>query len=279
MHVLEGQIKNLICTISEMKINNEYSSYNENLKKKYEDIYKSKIFEILKDRRDFGLIHKGIVEVLSKDDFTLILKYKMPKNGIDLVEIKKIEEICDGLLYFIHIFKTRNGKRFGVFEQSDLVPKKTQPNFYMNNNMGNNINNNFNNNFNNNINNNDLNNNNRMNKIRGNRNQINNNYNQCFSTNSQIIFRGNAQITKNDEKMLDTLIDNIIFIFSLDSQKLYFKNDKSIHFPSFTLYFDNNREVLYGCENSGSCILSGKNEFNIVEYEIIEIMVNNNNYN
>ena len=71
------------------------------------------------------------------------------------------------------------------------------------------------------------------------------------------------------------------FAFSLNNFKNYFLNTKnSNNTPCFSIYFDPNRESFYGKEKKininsqiGQYVLTGKEEFNILEFEVYEIDV------
>ena len=71
------------------------------------------------------------------------------------------------------------------------------------------------------------------------------------------------------------------FAFSLNNTKIYFQNIKNIaNTPCFSINFDPNRESYYGKEKKVNInlqvkdfVLSGKEEFNILEFEVYEIEI------
>ena len=165
-------------------------------------------------------------------------------------------------------------------------------NMMMNNNM---INKNMMNNnmMNNNMMNNNMMNNNMMNNQNNNMNNIGNQLPQFPTMNNSEVFSSSSSL-------------NEYFVFSLDNYKLYYCDKvttDNTNVPNFTLFFDANRQSLYGKEfyannynlaNSQSLLisqnsimpqqnmgqqnsqsnlykLSGKNEFNIKYFEIFDI--------
>ena len=71
------------------------------------------------------------------------------------------------------------------------------------------------------------------------------------------------------------------FAFSLNSSRIYHQNFKNIYnTPCFSINYDPNRESYYGKEKKVNInsqvkdfILSGKEEFNILEFEVYEILI------
>ena len=227
------------------------------------------------------------------------------------------------LLFYVIIVLTKDKRRFGA-----LCNKKIQNNIGMNNMQNNNniignmgMNNNIRNNINQfnvqMINQLDINQNNNMNINMNNMMGLNNNMNNNGLNKNKIRkVRLNMDVNQNNQIQAINNIEvfssssslNEYFVFSLDNYKLYYC-DKittfSVNVPNFTIFYDTNRQSLYGTEisannnnlaNSQSLMvsqqninpqpniaqqmnnpqsdlykLSGKNQFNIKYFEIFDI--------
>ena len=71
---------------------------------------------------------------------------------------------------------------------------------------------------------------------------------------------------------------NDYFVFSLDTMKIFYScSQETNNIPYFSLLYDTNRQSLYGRENSfqinNQFILSGRQEFNIKDFELYEINI------
>ena len=108
--------------------------------------------------------------------------------------------------------------------------------------------------------------------------------------------RDNFQMTQNNNMSMDfTDINNDkineifncksrpdkFFAFSLNNSKIFYPNFKNTaNTPCFSINFDPNRESYYGKEKKVNInlqvkdfVLSGKEEFNILEFEVYEIEI------
>ena len=271
------------CTkLEQLNLTLLYHSMDDQLYK-LEDSYKTLNHDIIKSRAEFGLINLGIKHQLKKNIAKCELKYKASVDGKnkDIFHNK-----CDDILYQLLIIKTTNDRRFGIF----FCNKGNNNNNYYNSLSNDSINiinkrNNDNFNFNKD--------NNLLHSYRSYSNfHYMNNYNNYFnSDNNLLLFRNNNNINtlsinlSNYDKDKSNQIFNCkekpekFFAFSLNQGKNYFLNNKNINnTPCFSIYFDPNRESFYGKEKKINVnsqvkdfVLSGKEEFNILEFEVYEI--------
>ena len=90
-------------------------------------------------------------------------------------------------------------------------------------------------------------------------------------------FNNNYDTNKKNEIFNCKSKPDKFFAFSLNNFKNYYLNNKNGNYtPCFSIYFDPNRESFYGKEkknSSGQYLLTGKEEFNILEFEVYEIDV------
>ena len=245
-----NQIENFNKLDSYLNIANEIDlnfPYNKLDNKLYqlEDSYKSLNHEIIKTRSEYTLINSGIKHILNSNISKCKLKYK---SSVDGENPNNFYTKYNNIFYKLLIIKTFNERRFGVFFFGK--ERKNKDENY--NNYGSN----------------DFNENNFFSSINSFENFINdtltleflnNNKNQIFSCN-------------NFEKY---------FIFSLNKGKIYYsRKNNSSNIPCFSINYDSNKEKFYGKEvklNNNSqineYILSGKEEFNILEIELYEIEI------
>ena len=185
---------------------------------------------------------------------------------------------CDDILYQLFIIKTTNNRRFGVFfsnkedkenklnSSKNITVNLTQRNININNQL------------------------NSYQTYRSNNSIYNNNF---FKSQDNIFkYHSNYNTLSADFKDYD--IDKTseifncknkpdkFFAFSLNNKRNYFLNNKNPdNTPCFSINFDSNRESFYGKEkrvnifNSqiNDYVLSGREEFNILEFEVYEIEI------
>ena len=239
--------------LNEMQLNFLFNSLDDQLYK-LEDSYKSLNHEIIKNRAEFGLINSGIKFQIKKNIDKCILKYKASVDGKNpnIFHLK-----CDNIFYQLFLIKTTNEKRFGVFFSN----KKN--NIINNNNLYNTFNGFYNNNY------------------------INNNYlsnsdnNKVFQNNNMSMDFMDLNNDKKNEIFNCKSKPEKFFAFSLNSSRIYHQNFKNIYnTPCFSINYDPNRESYYGKEKKVNInsqvkdfILSGKEEFNILEFEVYEILI------
>lgn len=244
-----NKLEKLLSKLNQIQLNFLFNSLDDKLYK-LEDSFKYLNHDLIKNRAEFGLINLGIKHQLKSNIGKCILKYKASVDGKNpnIFHLK-----CDNIFYQLFIIKTTNERRFGVF---------------------------FCNNKNNLINDNIL-----YNTFNGfYKNNINNNY---------VSQRFNFQINNMSMDFMDLNNDkkneifnckskpNKFFAFSLNNSKLFYPNYKNTaNTPCFSINFDPNRESYYGKEKKVNInpqikefVLSGKEEFNILEFEVYEIEI------
>lgn len=105
--------------------------------------------------------------------------------------------------------------------------------------------------------------------------------------------RNNIRLYQNNNNYINQNINNTIniknisifnssslskdyFVFSLDELKnFYCNNQKNENNPQFSIFYDANRQTLYGQEtlSNNQFKLSGKQEFNIKDFEIYNVEI------
>jgi hypothetical protein len=247
-----SKLDNYLNKINQIHLNFLYNSLDDQLYK-LEDSFKSLNHELIKSRSELGLINTGIKRQLKKNIGKCILKYKASVDGKNpnIFHLK-----CDNIFYPLFIIKTTNERRFGVF--------------FCNNNKNNN----------NNIDN--------DNNLHNSYNNLNNLYYNYFTQRDNFSMTNNMSMdfmSFNNEKKNEIFNckskPDKFFAFSLNNTKIYFQNIKNIaNTPCFSINFDPNRESYYGKEKKVNIntqikeyILSGKEEFNILEFEVYEIII------
>ena len=226
-----------------MELNCFYNSFDLNAYK-LEQLFSSLESNIMLNRKEFGLINKGIYQLFNKNITSLVLKYNSNNN---ILNPSDIQNIINNIKYFIVFIYTTDKKRFGAF-----LNNKNQ-NDMNNNNMNNHMNNNM------------------INNNMGFQNFNRGLYNYAPMMNNQNLQQNNINIFSSQYL-------NHYFVFSLDALKIYYSNNEGSNIiPQFSILFDNNREVLYGKEGNYNYTqflgnqLSGKSEFNIKYFEIYEV--------
>ena len=212
---------------------------------KLEDSYKSLNHEIIKNRAELGLINSGIKNILNSNISRCLLKYKSSVDGKnpDIFHSK-----CENIYYKLFIIKTTNERRFGVFFCGKQKINNDDINLYNSYNSYN-SNNNF------------------FSSVNSFENFINDNLSIDFYKNN-----------KNEIFNCKTYPEKF-FVFSLNKGKIYYPRIKNTsNSPCFSIFFDSNRESYYGKEKKVNInsqikdyVLSGKEEFNILEFEVYEI--------
>jgi len=250
-----------------MKLNFFYNSFDTNAYK-IENIYNSLKANneslIIINKYDLRLINQGVKFLFNK----IISNFKIIYRNMDDFDPITYHNFSNQLLFYVIVVLTKDKRRFGA-----LCNKKIQNNIGMNGMQNNNNiigNMGMNNNLENNINqfniqmNNQLdinqNNNMNMNNMMGLNNNMNNNglnqnmmgmggLNMGLNQNNQI------QEINNNEVFSSSSSLNEYFVFSLDNYKLYYC-DKittfNVNVPNFTIFYDTNRQSLYGTEISAN---------------------------
>jgi len=247
-----NKLEKLLSKLNQIQLNFLFNSLDDQLYK-LEDSFKSLNHELIKSRAEFGLINLGIKRQLKSNIGKCILKYKASVDGKNpnIFHLK-----CDNIFYQLFIIKTTNERRFGVFFCNNK-------NYLKNNNM---LYNTF------------------------------NGFYKNYINHKQFNNRDNFQMTQNNNMSMDfTDINNDkineifncksrpdkFFAFSLNNSKIFYPNFKNTaNTPCFSINFDPNRESYYGKEKKVNInlqvkdfVLSGKEEFNILEFEVYEIEI------
>ena len=252
-----------------MDLNYCYNQFDINAYK-LDDIFNSLDSDIIKEKKDFGLINKGIRKLFNKNIKYFELLFK--KVDEEFFDFSTFREILDNLDYFVIIVSTtvRNEKRkFGVF---------------INNNLDNN--------------NQTINQNNQM--INQNRYLFNLNRNIPMpNRNNYMIIRNNSgfpgnprtfnqnpnnqMINNYDEKTIfdSNSSSNKFFVFTFNRSEIYFKKRPNKLVPSFSIIYNKRYNRFLGKEfpikdypNINSInALSGENEFIIDCLELYEVKI------
>ena len=246
-----NKLENSLNKLNQMQLNFLYNSLDDQLYK-LEDSFKSLNHELIKNRAEFGLINSGIKFQLKANIDKCILKYKASVDGKNP---NIFHSKCDNIFYQLFIIKTTNERRFGVFFSN-------KKNIIINNNLYNTFNGFYNNYTSNNY----------LNKRDNELKSPNNNMSMDFMD-----FNNDK---KNEIFNCKSKPDNF-FAFSLNRSRIFHKNIKNqSNTPCFSINFDPNRESYYGKEKKVNInsqikdfVLSGKDEFNILEFEVYEIIV------
>lgn len=246
-----NKLENSLNKLNQMQLNFLYNSLDDQLYK-LEDSFKSLNHELIKNRAEFGLINSGIKFQLKENISKCILKYKASVDGKNP---NIFHSKCDNIFYQLFIIKTTNERRFGVF----FCNKK---NIIINNNLYNTFNGFYN-------------------------NYTSNNY--LSNRDNELMFPNNNMsmdfMDFNNDKKNEIFNckskPNNFFAFSLNHSRIFHKNSKNqANTPCFSINFDPNRESYYGKEKKVNInsqikdfVLSGKDEFNILEFEVYEILI------
>ena len=238
-----NKLDNYLDIANEIDLNFPYNRLDNKLYQ-LEDSYKSLNHEIIKTRAEYALINSGVKHLLNSNISKCELRYK---SSMDDKNNKIFLDKCDNIFYKLLIVKTTNERRFGVFffgKEKNIID-------YYNSNRSNDSNyNNF------------------FSSLNSFENFINDTLSVDLSNNNKNkIF---SFITNNFEKY---------FTFSLNKGKIYYSRKNSTsNIPCFSINYDPNKEKFYGKEiNTNSrikeYILSGKDEFNILEFQLYEIEI------
>lgn len=247
-----SKLDNFLNKMNQIQLNFLYNSLDDQLFK-LEDSFKSLNHDLIKSRSELGLINTGIKRQLKSNIGKCVLKYKASVDGKNpnIFHVK-----CDNIFYPLFIIKTTNERRFGVF--------------FCNNNK--NKNDNFDN----------------SNYLHNSTNNFNNLYYNYFTyrDNYQLTSNMSMDFTNSNNEKINEIFNckskpDKFFAFSLNNSKIYFKNLKNAaNTPCFSINFDPNRESYYGKEKKVNInaqvkeyVLSGKEEFNILEFEVYEITI------
>ena len=118
--------------------------------------------------------------------------------------------------------------------------------------------------------------------------QNNNNMNQNDDRQNKYEFKNfnnkkkhkNLEYEFKDDNQNNIFISNSSldgFAFLFDNLKNFYYNEGTDYKPIFTIFYDNNRESLYGTETINSqnnqYQLSGKREFNIKNFEVYNLKI------
>ena len=241
-----NKLEKLLSKLNQIQLNFLFNSLDDQLYK-LEDSFKFLNHDLIKSRAEFGLINLGIKRQLKSNIAKCILKYKASVDGKNpnIFHLK-----CDNIFYQLFIIKTTNERRFGVF-------------FCNNKNNFNNI--------------------------------LYNTFNGFYKNYTNRNYLNNIQMTQNNMSMDFMDINNEkkneifncksrpekFFAFSLNNSKIFYPNFKNTaNTPCFSINYDPNRESYYGKEKKVNInpqvkdfILSGKEEFNILEFEVYEIEI------
>lgn len=306
-----NKIENFNTKLNQINLNFLYYSMDDKLYK-LEDSYKSLNHDIIKTRGEFGLINSGIKHYLKSNIAKCELKYKSSVDGKSKdIYHNKCDDILYQLFIIKTTNNKRFGIFFCNNKKNNIDNSNINNNTYNTNNLFNinslsnsNIFNNRNynenkelnyyqsyrsfNSFNDRYN---YNNYNYYNNYFSNQDNINNNSsnnNNLLSSLSSLSsykrhntisvdFNNNYDTNKKYEIFNCKSKPDKFFAFSLNNFKNYYLNNKNVNnTPCFSIYFDPNRESFYGKEkkiSSGQYILTGKEEFNILEFEVYEIEI------
>ena len=282
VHLLEEENKKL-------RLNCIYNSFNMN-SYELENIFYYLKSDIIRERKDLGLINQGIYNLFNKNIISFHLIYKSD----DDINIENFKQIYNKLEYSLIVVLTKDKKRFGSFNNN----KKNLNNGM--NIMGMNQNNMMNNNMpNNNMMNNNMSNNNMINNMNNNNMQGNNmmNNNTQMMNNPLGMSMGLSMMNNQPNKDIifnSSFCSNKYFVFSIDNSKIYYSEDNNYN---FSVLYDFNRQCLYGNETNNisnnnnleqsyqtiainspinfnnSFKLSGKSQFNVKTFELYQILL------
>jgi len=250
-----NKLDNCLNKINQFDLNFLYNSLDNQLYK-LEESYKSLNHDIIKNRGELGLINSGVKRQLNASISKCILKYKSSVDGKnpDVFHLK-----CDNIFYKLFIIKTTNEKRFGVFFSNGKQNRAKLDNINLYNSYRNTATN-YDNFFS------------TMNSI--------NSLENFFSDTMSMDFANNND--KKNEIFNCKSHPDKFFVFSLNRGRVYYPTVNSFNSPCFSINYDTNRESFYGKEKKVNInsqmkdyILSGREEFNILEFEVYEIEAEN----
>ncbi len=260
-----------------LRLNCIYNSFNMN-SYKLENIFNVLKSDIIRTRKDFGLINQGIYNLFNENIISFNLIYKSDED----INIQNFQRIYQELEYSLIVVLTKDKKRFGAFNNNKKILD-----------LGMNVMNNLNNN---------------MNMMNNNQNMMNNMNNNMMNINEipknmanypmQRQFNNNMNNQLNKDVIFNSsFCSNKYFVFSIDNSKIYFSDDNKYN---FSVLYDFNRQCLYGNETNNinsninleqsyqtiaintpislnnSFKLSGKSQFNVKTFELYQIILENN---
>jgi hypothetical protein len=255
-----NNLDNYVNKINNFQLNFLYNSLDDQLYK-LEDSFKNMNHELIKSRKELGLINTGVKRQLKSNIGKCVLKYKASVHGKNptVFHLK-----CDNIFYSLFIIKTTNERRFGVFFCNNNN-NKVKLNYNSNDNVV--VNNNY---------------------LYKSYNSFNTLYYDYFSNRDNYPLNNNmsedfnvVNNSKKNEIFNCKSKPDKFFAFSLNNLRIYYPNIKNIeNTPCFSINYDPNRESYYGQEKKVNInaqikefILSGKEEFNILEFEVYEIII------
>ena len=237
--------------LNQMQMSFLFNSLDDQLYK-LEDSYKLLNHDLIKDRGEFGFINIGIKRQLKSNLTKCVLKYKASVDGKNP---NIFHSKCDNIYYQLFIIKTTNERRFGAFFCND---KNNSTNNYLYYTF-----NGFNNRY-----------------IRSNHSSRKELFQNYQNNNMSVDFMDLKKDEKNEIFNCRSRPEKF-FAFNLNNRRIYYRNIKnSVNTPCFSINYDPNRESYYGREKRVSvnslikeCVLSGREEFNILEFEVYEIEI------
>ena len=252
---------------NKMGLNFTYNSLDINTYK-LDNIYKTlSCRDIIQNRDEFGLINNGFQHIFKKNIIDFECIFKSINNEYNYQEFSNIFNECK---YLVIVILTKDNRRFGAFYE--------------------NCNNN---------------NNNQINEINNNYQVVNQNYNNVIPQIKQGIFEvrlsgrkgyrkrvgynfqrnNNVLMNQNYNYSINSLNETIFkssslvndyFVFSLNELNIYYcNNQENRNSVQFSIFYDTNRQCLFGQEISNNNLfkLSGKQEFNIKEFELYNVII------
>ena len=224
---------------------------------------------LIKKKAELGLINKGTNYILNKSIVYIEKSYSSQSDGEQPENFRKYYD--NSSIYSIIIIETKDAKRFGIFcnkeknEEENLLNNnimQKSPAFVKN--QDNNMNEY------------------KKKKNRNNRFEEGDEYNNMNPLNQ---FNTKKDIITTD--IFDShSITNDYFLFSFDNLSLYYSNDDNNiifnNFPYIEIKYDNTRQSLFGTETNNIFLpsikpkLSGKENFNIMKYELYYLELSKN---
>lgn len=272
---------------NEMKLNFTYNSLDIN-SYKLDNIFKTlSCRDIIQNRDEFGLINSGFQQLFKKNIVVFEGIFKSKNNESNYQEISSL---FNNYNYLVIVILTKDNKRFGAFYE------KNNNNY----NQMNVINNNY-----------PVANQNNNNMVRNIKPPVFNGGNLGYGLKlnnlnplqrNNLLFKqnnlnnleaNNIRLNQNNNILMNQNINNTInipnknifnssspfndyFVFSLDELKIFYcNNQEKANNPQFSIFYDANRQTLYGQEVSrnNQFKLSGKKEFNIKDFELYNVEI------
>ena len=254
---------------------------------------------LINNRAELGLINKGIKHIFNSNITFMEMIYCSKKDGEEPEYFNA--KYNENLIYSVIIIRTKdkNQKKFGIFcnkqKKTNLELQNMNVPFNENNQgnqplygqvgLFNQQNNNFNNNY--------------QDRVRAQTNLYsfdNKNNNNLMSNmmdinnmnNNNLMINNNMQTMMNNNINIfsSNSISNDYFLFSLSDFSIYYSNESN-YFPEINIEYNSQYKCLFGNEknlntnmnnNNSNFKLSGNNQFNIDEYELYNIYIENQNH-